>query len=110
MINFIPAYDRILVRRAAERETSRGGIIIADVAKEKPTEGEVLAIGEGRILDNGSIRPMRFKVGDRLMFGKYAGSEISIDGESLLVLREEEVIGIVNLTTAPKSMRKGVNV
>ena len=92
---FTPLHDRILVRRIEEGETTRGGIIIPDSAKEKPQEGEVIAVGKGKSNDEGKVFPLDVKEGDRVLFGKYAGTEITIDGEQLLILREEEILGIL---------------
>jgi chaperonin GroES len=91
-----PLHDRIVVRRVEEAETSRGGIIIPDSAKDKPQEGEVIAVGKGKSNDEGKVHPLDVKAGDRILFGKYAGTEIKIDGEDLLIMREEEVLGILN--------------
>ncbi len=99
-----PLHDRILVRRIEEGETVRGGIIIPDSAKEKPQEGEVIAVGKGKSNDEGKTFPLDVKEGDRILFGKYAGSEIKIDGEEFLIMKEEEVLGI--LSGAAKSVRK----
>ncbi len=96
-----PLHDRILVRRIAEQETVRGGIIIPDSAKEKPQEGEVMAVGNGKLLENGTRVPLDVKEGDRILFGKYAGSEVKIDGEELLILREDEVLGVLASKAAP---------
>jgi len=90
-----PLHDRLLVRRIEPQETAKGGIIIPDTAKEKPQEGEVLAVGNGRILDNGTKIALDVKVGDKVLFGKYTGSEIKIDGEDVLVLREDEVLAVL---------------
>jgi chaperonin GroES len=87
-----PLYDRILVARISETETTLGGIIIPDVAQDKPQEGKVVAAGQGKI-ENGELRPMLLKAGDRILFGKYAGTEIKIDGREVLIMREEEVFG-----------------
>jgi chaperonin GroES len=92
---FTPLHDRILVRRVEEGETVRGGIIIPDSAKEKPQEGKVIAAGKGKSNDEGKVFPLDVKAGDSVLFGKYAGSEIKIDGEEFLIMREEEVLGIV---------------
>ena len=92
---FTPLHDRILVRRLEETETVRGGIIIPDSAKEKPQEGEVIAVGKGKSNDEGKVFPLDVKSGDRVLFGKYSGTEIKIDGEEFLIMREEEVLGIV---------------
>jgi chaperonin GroES len=90
-----PLHDRLLVRRIEPKETAKGGIIIPDTAKEKPQEGEVLAVGNGRILENGTKVALEVKAGDRILFGKYSGSEIKIDGEDVLVLREDEVLAVL---------------
>ncbi len=90
-----PLYDRIVVRRIEESETTRGGIIIPDSAKDKPQEGEVIAVGKGKQNEKGEVTPLQVKKGDRILFGKYAGTEIKIDGEELLIMREEEVLGVL---------------
>ena len=90
-----PLHDRLLVRRLEPKETARGGIIIPDTAKEKPMEGKVLAVGNGRVLDSGKRLPVDVKVGDRILFGKYSGTEIKIDGEEVLIVREDEVLAIM---------------
>jgi chaperonin GroES len=95
MATITPLHDRILVRRIEEGETIRGGIIIPDSAKEKPQEGEVLAVGKGKSNDEGKVFPLDVKTGDRILFGKYSGTEVKIDGEELLIMREEEVLGIL---------------
>ena len=92
---FTPLHDRILVRRVEENETVRGGIIIPDSAKEKPQEGEVISVGKGKSNDEGKVFPLVVRAGDRVLFGKYSGTEIKIDGEELLIMREEEVLGIL---------------
>jgi len=92
---FTPLHDRILVRRVEENETVRGGIIIPDSAKEKPQEGEVMSVGKGKSNDEGTVFPLDVRAGDRVLFGKYSGTEIKIDGEELLIMREEEVLGIL---------------
>jgi chaperonin GroES len=84
-----------LVRRVEEKETAKGGIIIPDTAKEKPTEGEVLAVGNGKVLDNGTKLALDVKVGDRILFGKYSGTEITINGEDVVIVREDEVLAIM---------------
>jgi len=96
MAKFTPLHDRILVRRVEEAETTRGGIIIPDTAKDKPQEGEVIAVGKGKISEEGKVRPLDVKEGDRILFGKYAGTEIKIDGEDFVIMREEEVLGILS--------------
>ena len=93
---FRPLQDRLLIKRIEKEERSSGGIIIPDSAKEKPQEGEVVAVGNGKRLDNGQLQPMDVKAGDRVLFGKYSGSEIKIEGTEHLILREEEVLGILN--------------
>jgi chaperonin GroES len=90
-----PLHDRLLVRRIEEKETVKGGIIIPDSAKEKPQEGEVLAVGNGKILDNGTKVALDVKVGDKILFGKYSGTDIKIDGEEVLILREDEVLAVL---------------
>ena len=95
MAKFTPLHDRILVRRIEEGETTRGGIIIPDSAKEKPQEGEVISAGKGKINEDGKIRPLDVKEGDRILFGKYSGSTVKIKGEELLVMREDDVMGIL---------------
>jgi chaperonin GroES len=92
---FTPLHDRILVRRIEEAETTRGGIILPDTAKEKPQEGEVISAGKGKISEEGKVRPLDVKEGDRILFGKYAGTEIKLDGEDYIIMREEEVLGII---------------
>jgi chaperonin GroES len=92
---FTPLHDRILVRRFEEGETVRGGIIIPDSAKEKPMEGEVVSVGKGKSNDEGKVFPLDVKAGDRVLFGKYSGTEIKIEGEEFLIMREEEVLGII---------------
>ncbi|HVZ61966.1 MAG TPA: co-chaperone GroES [Terriglobales bacterium] len=95
MAQFTPLHDRILVRRIEEAETTRGGIIIPDSAKDKPQEGEVIAAGKGKINEEGKVRPLDVKEGDRVLFGKYSGTEIKLDGEEFVIMREEEVLGIL---------------
>jgi chaperonin GroES len=92
---FTPLHDRILVSRVEEGETVRGGIIIPDSAKEKPMEGKVVAVGKGKSNNEGKVFPLDVKAGDKILFGKYSGTEIKIDGEELLIMREEEVLGIL---------------
>ncbi len=91
-----PLHDRILVRRVEEQETVRGGIIIPDSAKEKPQEGEVIAVGKGKVNEEGKVRPLDVKEGDRILFGKYSGAEIKIEGEEYIIMREEEVLGVLS--------------
>jgi chaperonin GroES len=94
-MKFRPLHDRVLIKRIDEQETVRGGIIIPDSAKEKPQEGEVIAVGGGKRLENGTVTPLDVKAGDRVLFGKYSGTEIKLDGNEFLILREEEILGIV---------------
>jgi chaperonin GroES len=90
-----PLQDRIIVKRVAEEEKTKGGIIIPDTAKEKPLEGKVIAVGNGKVLEDGKVRPLDIKAGDRVLFGKYAGTEVKIEGEDHLILREEDVLGVI---------------
>lgn len=90
-----PLHDRVIVKRIEEKETTKGGIIIPDTAKEKPIEGEILAVGSGKVLDNGQKQALEVKEGDRVLFGKYAGTDIKIDGEEHLIMREDDIIAIV---------------
>jgi len=90
-----PLHDRLVVRRIEEKETAKGGIIIPDTAKEKPQEGEVIAAGNGKVLENGTKVALDVKVGDKILFGKYSGTEIRIDGEDVLILREDEVLAVL---------------
>lgn len=90
-----PLQDRLVVRRVEEEEKTKGGIIIPDTAKEKPIEGEVIAVGSGKVTDKGEVRPLDVKVGDRVLFGKYAGTEVKIEGEEHLILREDDVLGVI---------------
>jgi chaperonin GroES len=92
--DFVPLHDRILVRRIEERETTKGGLIIPDTAKEKPQDGEVMAVGKGKLKENGTVVPLEVKPGDRVLFGKYSGTDIILDGEEYLIMREDEVLGI----------------
>lgn len=94
-MNLRPLHDRILVRRLEEKETMRGGIIIPDSAKEKPQQAEVVAVGKGKLLDDGQRATPDVKTGDRILFGKYSGSDIKLDGEEYLVLREDEILGVL---------------
>jgi len=90
-----PLQDRLIVKRLEGEEKTKGGIIIPDSAKEKPLEAEVKAVGNGKVLEDGKVRPLDIKVGDRVLFSKYAGTEIKIDGEELLMLREDDVLGVI---------------
>jgi chaperonin GroES len=104
-MNLVPLQDRVLVRRVGEEETTRGGIVIPDTAKDKPQEGEVIAAGKGKVNEKGRRFPLDVKEGDRVLFGKYAGSEIKIDGEELLIIREEEVLGILTGTKKAREQK-----
>ena len=90
-----PLHDRVIVRRLEEEEKTKGGIIIPDTAKEKPLEGKVMAVGKCKILENGEVRPLDVKEGDRILFGKYAGTEVKIEGDEHLILREEDILGVI---------------
>ena len=99
-----PLYDRIVVKRLEDKEQMQGGLYIPDSAKEKPQEGEVAAVGKGKRLEDGKLVPLDVQVGDRILFGKYSGSDIKIDGEEYLIMREDEVLGI--LDAKPKAAKK----
>ena len=105
--NITPLHDRVIVRRIEEGEQVRGGIIIPDSAKEKPQEGEVVAAGAGKYKEDGTRQPLDVKPGDRVLFGKYSGSEIKIDGEELLIMREDEILGIISRAGAASGSKKG---
>jgi chaperonin GroES len=90
-----PLHDRVIVRRKEEERTSPGGIVIPDTAAEKPIRGEILAAGNGKLLENGEVRPLDVKVGDSVLFGKYAGTEVKVDGEELLVMREDDIMAVI---------------
>ena len=94
-MNVRPLHDRLIVQRIEEKETVKGGIIIPDTAKEKPQEGKVIAVGNGKILENGTKVPLDVKAGDKILFGKYSGTDIRIDGEDVLILREDEVLAVL---------------
>ena len=106
-MKFRPLHDRVLIKRIEEQETIRGGIIIPDTAKEKPQEGEVIAAGNGKRLENGTVTALDVQEGDRVLFGKYSGTEIKLDGQEYLILREDEILGIVTgaTTTAGKGKK-----
>ena len=91
-----PLQDRVIVKRIEEEEKSKGGIFIPDTAKEKPQEGKVVAVGKGKVNDDGKITPLDVKVNDRVLFGKYSGSEINIDGEEHMIMREDDILGIID--------------
>ena len=103
-MKFTPLYDRILVRRFDTHDKTPSGLFIPDVAKEKLTEGEVVAVGNGKILENGNVHPLELKAGDFILFGKYSGTEIRIDGKDLLIMREEEVSGTLSGIMQPKTV------
>jgi len=95
-MNIRPLHDRVIVRRMEEEKTSPGGIVIPDSATEKPVKGEVVAVGNGKILDSGEVRPLDVKKGDTILFGKYSGTEVTVDGEEMLVMREDDITAIIN--------------
>ena len=95
-MKFKPLQDRILVKRIKEEDKTKGGIIIPDTAKEKPLQGKVIAAGNGKILDNGNTVPLAVKAGDKILFGKYSGTDIKISGEEFLIMREDDVLGVID--------------
>ena len=94
-MNIRPLHDRVVVRRMEEERTSPGGIVIPDTAAEKPIRGEVMAVGNGKVLENGETRPLDLKIGDKVLFGKYAGTEVKLDGQDLLVMREDDIMAVL---------------
>ena len=90
-----PLHDRVIVRRLEEERTSPGGIVIPDTATEKPSQGEVVSVGNGKISENGDVRPLDVKAGDKVLFGKYSGTEVKVDGEELLVMREDDIMAVI---------------
>ena len=98
-----PLHDRVLIKRLDEQEQMRGGIIIPDTAKEKPQQGEVIAVGEGKFRDDGSRQPLDVRAGDRVLFGKYSGSEVKIDDEEYLIMREDEILGVFTANARAKT-------
>lgn len=90
-----PLHDRIIIKRVQEEEKTKGGIIIPDTAKEKPMEGEVIAVGNGKVMDDGTVKKMEVKVGDRVLYGKYSGTEVKVDGQELLIMREDDLLCVV---------------
>ncbi len=104
-MNIRPLYDRIVIKRLEEKENKVGGLYIPDSAQEKPQEGEVVAVGKGKRLEDGTVVPLDVKVGDKILFGKYSGSDIKIDGEEYMIMREDEVLGIVE-DSAPVTKKK----
>jgi chaperonin GroES len=107
MSSIKPLQDRVIIKRIEEGEQIRGGIIIPDSAKEKPQEGEVIAVGEGKKLDNGERVPLDVKEGDRVLFGKYAGTEIKLDGDEYLIMREDDILGVIERASENKSKKAG---
>jgi chaperonin GroES len=101
-MTFRPLHDRVLVRRIEAEEKTRGGIIIPDTAKEKPQEGEVVSVGAGTINEKGEVRPLDVKAGDRILFGKWSGTEVKLDGEELLIMKESDIMGILEGVSAAK--------
>ncbi|MFM2132883.1 MAG: hypothetical protein RL156_164 [Bacteroidota bacterium] len=96
-MNLTPLHDRVIVRPAAPEEKSKGGIIIPDTAKEKPMQGQVVAVGNGKVAENGTVTALTVKVGDTVLYGKYSGTEISIEGDDMLIMRESDIFAVVNL-------------
>ncbi len=94
-MNIRPLHDRVIIRRKEEEHTSPGGIVIPDTATEKPIRGEVIAVGNGKLLDNGDVRPLDVQVGDEVLFGKYSGTEVKVDGEELVVMREDDIMAVI---------------
>ena len=94
-MNIRPLHNRVIVKRVEEVKTSAGGIVIPDSATEKPIEGEIIAVGNGKLLDNGELRPLDLKKGDKVLFGKYSGTEVKVSGEDYLVLREDDIMGVI---------------
>jgi chaperonin GroES len=94
-MNIRPLHDRIIVKRVQEEEKTKGGIIIPDTAKEKPIEGEIIAVGNGKILEDGTVRKLDLKAGDRILFGKYSGTEVKLDGDERLIMREDDVLCVI---------------
>jgi chaperonin GroES len=106
MAKLRPLHDRVVVKRLEEAEQMRGGIVIPDTAKEKPQQGEVVAVGDGKRLEDGTRRPLDLAVGDRVLFGKYSGTEIKLDDEELLILREDEILGVIAEAAKAKSAKR----
>jgi chaperonin GroES len=102
-MNFRPLHDRVLVKRVEEETTTKGGIIIPDTAKEKPQEGEIVAVGGGAIKEDGTVRALDVKAGDRVLFGKWSGTEVTIDGQELLIMKESDILGILEGKAAAKA-------
>ena len=105
-VNITPLHDRVLVRRLEEKETVKGGIIIPDTAKDKPQEGEVISVGRGKANDEGKVTPLQVKAGDRILFGKYAGTDIKIDDEEYMILKEDEILAKIGGVAKAAGSRK----
>jgi chaperonin GroES len=103
-MNIRPLYDRVIVKRVEQQRTTASGIVIPDTAAEKPEQGEVIAVGSGKQLQNGSLRPLEVKVGNHILFGKYAGQTVKLNGEELLVMREEDILGVIE--SSPADLKK----
>jgi len=103
-MKFRPLHDRVVIRRVEEEEKSRGGIIIPDTAKEKPMEGEVVAAGPGARGEDGKIQPMELKAGDRVLFGKWSGTEVKLDGEELIIMKESDIMGVIEPSAAAQKV------
>jgi chaperonin GroES len=103
VMNIRPLYDRVVVKRVEDKETMQGGLYIPDSAKEKPQEGEVVAVGQGKRLESGKVVALDVKAGDRILFGKYSGSEIKLDGQEYIIMREDEILGILDGSAKPVS-------
>ena len=101
-MSFRPLHDRVLVRRVELEEKTKGGIIIPDTAKEKPMEGEVLAVGNGHKAEDGTVTPLDVKVGDKVLFGKWSGTEVKIDGEDLIIMKESDILGVIEVSVSKK--------
>jgi chaperonin GroES len=101
-----PLHDRVIIKRIEEKEQIRGGIIIPDTAKEKPQEGEVIAAGNGKVLENGTRIPLEVRAGDRVLFGKYSGTEVKLDDEEYLIMREDEILGVIQSGGSPAKGKK----
>ena len=105
-MHFRPLHDRVVVRRLEQEEKTAGGIIIPDTAKEKPQEGEVIAVGPGARGEDGTLHPLDVKAGDRVLFGKWSGTEVKIDGEELIIMKESDIMGVIEGKSAPKTAKK----
>jgi len=103
-MNFRPLHDRVLIRRVASEEKTAGGIIIPDTAKEKPMEGEVVSVGPGARGEDGKVQPMDVKAGDRVLFGKWSGTEVKVDGEELIIMKESDIMGVIEQSAAARKV------